>query len=97
MARLRYASRVTDDLDRFLEFDPDHAADAAGAIDTIFDAIEVLKRHPRIGRRANDGYRELVISHGGTGYVALYQYNPVDDVVSVLAIRHQRESGFEEP
>jgi plasmid stabilization system protein ParE len=40
--------------------------------------------------------RELVISKGRTGYVALYRYLPEQDRVDILAIRHQRESGLVE-
>jgi len=35
--------------------------------------------------------RELVISRGKTGYLALYDYVEEHDVVRVLAIWHQRE------
>lgn len=38
--------------------------------------------------------RELVISRGSTGYIALYLYHEIRDVVTVLAIRHQREVGL---
>lgn len=38
--------------------------------------------------------RELVISYGRTGYVALYRFLPLRDEVRVLAIRHQREIGY---
>lgn len=38
--------------------------------------------------------RELVISRGSTGYIALYRYHEIRDVVTVLAIRHQREVGL---
>jgi hypothetical protein len=38
--------------------------------------------------------RELVISYGRTGYVALYDYSPARDRVRVLAIRHQRELDY---
>jgi plasmid stabilization system protein ParE len=38
--------------------------------------------------------RELVISFGQTGYVALYRFVVPRDEVRVLAIRHQREIGF---
>ena len=38
--------------------------------------------------------RELVISHGSTGYLALYRYHEIRDLVTVLAIRHQRELGL---
>jgi len=38
--------------------------------------------------------RELVISSGATGFVALYRHRPVLDRVEILAVRHQREAGF---
>jgi len=48
-----------------------------------------------MGRSAEEGMRELVISHGRTGYVALYDYlAPIDSVV-ILAVRHQREAGYQ--
>jgi hypothetical protein len=37
-----------------------------------------------------------VISRGRTGYVALYSFEPGQDTVLILAIRHQREAGFRE-
>jgi hypothetical protein len=37
-----------------------------------------------------------VISFGRSGYVALYRFIPHLDVVSVLAIRHQRELDYPE-
>ena len=40
--------------------------------------------------------RELVISRGKTGYVALYRYLSGQDVILVLAVRHQRELGYPE-
>jgi len=39
--------------------------------------------------------RELVISHGRTGYVALYDWLEAVDTVVILALRHQREAGYE--
>lgn len=38
--------------------------------------------------------RELVISRGRTGYLALYRVDEAKARVLVLAIRHQREAGF---
>jgi plasmid stabilization system protein ParE len=46
--------------------------------------------HPLLGRPAGHGLRELLISRGRTGYVALYQYDAATDAVVVLAVRHQR-------
>jgi len=38
--------------------------------------------------------RELVISFGETGYIALYRFVVQKDEVRVLALRHQREIGY---
>jgi plasmid stabilization system protein ParE len=73
------------------ERDPDAAAGAASAIRS---ATEMLAAHPLVGRRVHRNLRELVISYGRTGYVALYRFLPVADEVRVLAIRHQREIGY---
>jgi plasmid stabilization system protein ParE len=47
-----------------------------------------------LGRRVHGDIRELVISFGQTGYIALYRFVVPQDEVRVLAIRHQREIGF---
>lgn len=54
-------------------------------------ALRALEQHPMIVRPVGAGLRELLISRGRTGYVALYRYDPASDTVLVLAIRHQRE------
>jgi plasmid stabilization system protein ParE len=38
--------------------------------------------------------RELVISSGRTGYVALYRLRNGVATVEILTIRHQREAGY---
>ncbi|QHD70516.1 type II toxin-antitoxin system RelE/ParE family toxin [Sphingobium yanoikuyae] len=37
-------------------------------------------------------YREKLIAFGNSGYVALYRLD--GDVVAILAVRHQKESGY---
>ena|SRR5437868_3533596 len=97
MASLVYDERALDDLCRLADFlareDP-----AAGevTIELIGEALAMLRSHPLIGRRVAGELRELVISRGLTGYIALYEYQPVFDRVSVRAIRHQREAGFDD-
>ncbi len=84
------------DLERLTEFLA--GSDLQAASDTakiIFEAIGILGRHPQIGRPGEDDFRELVISRGATGYVALYGYDEADDAVMVYAIRHQREAGYD--
>lgn len=95
MARLIYSSHTFNDLERLTDFliDTDPAA-ASETVELIAEAVSILKRHPQIGRPVQENLRELVISRGKTGYVALYSYEAEHDAVLILAIRHQRESGF---
>lgn len=95
MTELVYTERALVDLERLTDFleeaDP-HAAQNTAIL--IFDALEILVRHPEIGRKVHFGQRELVISRGRTGYLALYRFLPHIDRILVLALRHQRESGY---
>jgi plasmid stabilization system protein ParE len=95
MARVFYGARALADFERLFEFLAAHdPATAAQAVTLIVDAIGVLARHPNIGRPVRGALRELVISHGRTGYVALYRVQRNADRVEVLSLRHQREAGF---
>ena len=95
MSLIVFSAQALADLDRLTDFlaQTDGAA-ARATSDLIFDAILVLKRHPAIGRPTARGLRELVISRGRTGYVALYRENPASQRIEILAIRHQREAGY---
>lgn len=95
MTELVYTAQALLDLEKLsdflLEADPQAAKDTA---ELIFGALEILAQHPEIGRKVGFGQRELVISRGRTGYLALYRYLPHFDRIVVLALRHQRESGY---
>ena len=95
MARLIYSARALDDLERVTDFlvDTDPAA-AVVTADLIAEAVAILAHHPLIGRPAEHGLRELVISRGRTGYIALYSFETAQDCVLILAVRHQREAGY---
>ncbi|MDZ7810082.1 MAG: type II toxin-antitoxin system RelE/ParE family toxin [Arhodomonas sp.] len=77
--------------DSLLEHDPSAAVAAA---DTLAGAIDALRAHPLLGRRVEGDIRELIVSYGKTGYVALSRFIPVRDEVRVLAIRHQLELDY---
>jgi hypothetical protein len=49
-----------------------------------------------LGRQAEDGRRELILSRGRFGYVAKYRWVRAEDVVLILAVRHQLEAGYRE-
>lgn len=95
MPTLLYVQDALTDLERLQDFitesDPLHAA---GTMALIRDGLNVLRNHPLVGRIVHGPFRELVISRGKSGYVALYAYNEVADEVRVLAVRHQREAGY---
>jgi addiction module RelE/StbE family toxin len=97
MARISYAGQALTDLERISDFLNNGGVDALEALDLIDEAVAILARHPFIGRQVEDGLRELVISQGKTGYVALYSVEAEYDAVLVLAIRHQREAGWNVP
>jgi len=95
LARLIYARRALSDLDRLTDvlFQTEPVA-ALETVGLIAEAVQVLENHPLIGRTAEQGLRELVISRGKSGYVALYSYEVAQDAVLILSIRHQREAGY---
>ena len=82
VAQVVYASHALDDLAR-----AHHAAAIQSAVDT-------LAAHPLVGSRVEGDLRELVISFGATGFIALYRFVVQQDQVRVLALRHQREIGY---
>lgn len=96
MIKLEYSSAAMSDIERLVDFlmDVDLAA-ALNTFDIIDDGLQLLKRHPAVGRVViADGSRELVISRGNTGYVAVYALDKLRNIVVVLAIKHQREDAF---
>ncbi|HEY6457914.1 MAG TPA: type II toxin-antitoxin system RelE/ParE family toxin [Steroidobacteraceae bacterium] len=96
VAQVVYSSRSLAHIERALQFlrekNPGAARDAVTAIQT---AVDNLAAHPLIGRRIEGQVRELAISYGQTGYVALYRFVVPQDEIRILAIRHQRELGFQ--
>ena len=95
MARVEVTVRALRDLERLFDFvaaaDPERAL---AQLSSVRAAFEVLADHPLLGRVAEDGRRELVLSRGRYGYIAKYRWLPSEDVVLILAVRHQREAGY---
>jgi plasmid stabilization system protein ParE len=95
MAQVIYSDEALADFERIIDFLLETSAEtAAQTLLSIRSAIGILEAHPLIGRRIDNHIRELVISQGATGYLALYRIEPEIDLVRVLRIRHQREAGY---
>jgi plasmid stabilization system protein ParE len=95
VAEVVYSAYAVENIERAMQFlrtkNPEVAVASAAAIRS---AVENLASHPLIGRRVEGDLRELVISYGATGYIALYRFDIQRDQVRVLALRHQREIGY---
>ncbi|MBK6570753.1 MAG: type II toxin-antitoxin system RelE/ParE family toxin [Burkholderiales bacterium] len=95
MARWVLSEAAAQDLEELTDFllqELPH--EAVRTVDIIVDAMGILEQHPRIGRPLTSAFRELVISRGRTGYLAVYEYDEEADLVLVLAVRHQREQDY---
>lgn len=91
-----FAPAAIRDLQRLREFLRQKSADATlRAGEAIRQGVKILGTHPRLGRMVDDlpeEFREWLIDFGDSGYVARYRID--DDAVTILAIRHQKETGF---
>jgi plasmid stabilization system protein ParE len=95
MATVVYSARSLGHIQRAFQFLADkNPKAAANAVTAITTAVDNLAAHPLIGRRVEKDLRELIISYGQSGYVAIYRFVISRDEVRVLAIRHQRELGY---
>jgi len=95
VAQVIYSADALADLERLTEFLLEQAPESATAVlARVTEAIGILADHPFIGRRVEGELRELVILRGASGYLALYRFDPIRDIVRLLRIRHQREVGY---
>lgn len=84
-----FAEEAFGDLERIFEINHERdPATASAHIKAVRSAVLILDAHPRIARPTGAGsaLRELVISHGETGYIALYEHAQVENLVRVVAI-----------
>jgi plasmid stabilization system protein ParE len=97
---VRFTRTASDDLERLYAFIVDRAdVDvelATLALTAIAAGIATLESSPFTCRKAHPSMpflRELIIPFGATGYVALFEIDD-DQTVTILAVRHQRESDY---
>ena len=95
MATVEITQRALADLERLFDFlAAEHPQKAREQILSVRKAFELLSDHPLLGRPVEDGRRELILSRGRYGYIANYRWFPAEDIVLVLAVRHQLEAGY---
>lgn len=95
--KVRFTRTAKDDIERFYTFLAEQDVIAAQhALASITKAIDLLKSFPFTCRKvsSNDPFlRELVLSFGINGYVALFEIEN-DELVTILCLRHQREDDY---
>jgi len=94
--RLIWTPQAAADVQRLYRFLLPKNADAARrAVRAIRGGVTILAHQPRLGRPAEDldpEFREWLIAFGDSGYVARYHFDR--DVITILAVRHQKEAGY---
>ncbi|HET7662099.1 MAG TPA: type II toxin-antitoxin system RelE/ParE family toxin [Rhodanobacteraceae bacterium] len=95
--QLRFTQAALEDVERLYRFLAEQDSQAAdAAIHALEKAWELLSIFPLSARKAdpaNPFLRELLITFGSAGYVALFQIED-DTTITILAIRHQREDDY---
>ena len=97
--RVRFTKEAKGDLDQLYGFLLETDLDAATeALEAMEQALTMLETFPFSCRKAADGrhgtfLRELVVPFGSAGYVVLFEISS-RDTVTVLGVRHQRESDY---
>ena len=99
MPQVIYTDEAKQDLVRFANFLVENEAkeQAKTVITVILSNVKRLEEFPLIGRLysiENKDFRELKIKYGSSGYVCLYSFDPITNVILVHAFRHQREVGY---
>ena len=95
--RVRLTRTARDDLkwlhDFMLQKDIEAAKRAREALASAFSFLQIFPFTCRKVSPDSPFLREMVIPFGSTGYVALFEIEE-DKMVTILAIRHQREEDY---
>lgn len=96
MSRLIWAPAALMDVKRPYDFLKPKDLDAAKrAVRAIRHGVKVLEKQSQVGRPVEDmedEFRDWIIDFGDSGYVVRYRVD--QRIVTVLAVRHQKEVGF---
>lgn len=95
--QIRYTTAAREDLQRLFDFLVKYDTQVARrALEAISKATELLELFPFTCRKVepnNSFLRELILSFGASGYVALFEIEAAN-TVTILAFRHQLEDDY---
>jgi len=95
--KIRFTKTAREDLKRLYSFLVKQDIHVANhALDAINKAMVLLETFPFTCRKAKADspfLRELIITFGANGYVALFDIEE-NNIVTILAVRHQREDDY---
>lgn len=95
--KIRFTKTAREDLKRLYRFlvkQDIHAANhALGAINKAMVLLETFPFTCRKAKADSPFLRELIITFGANGYVALFDIEE-NNIVTILAVRHQREDDY---
>ena len=96
MSRLIWSPSALLDVKSLYDFLKSKDLDAAKrAVKAIRQGVSVLEKQSGVGRPVDDmddEFRDWIIDFGDSGYVVRYRVG--HRIVTVLAVRHQKEVGF---
>jgi plasmid stabilization system protein ParE len=88
--KLVYSQHADADLERLEVFiAAESKRQAARAIARILRGLQNLQQMPELGKDIGDGFRQLVLRHGKSGYVI--HYRVLGDSVLITRIWHGKE------
>ncbi|WP_090176612.1 MULTISPECIES: type II toxin-antitoxin system RelE/ParE family toxin [unclassified Duganella] len=93
MSSLIWSAAALSDVQRLYRFPaPKSQTAAKQAVAAIRRAVRWLQAYPHLGKRTfhlGPGHRQLAVPFGAEGYVVFYVVS--GGVVTILAVKHQRE------
>ncbi len=96
MPRLIWSEPALANVQRLFRFLAEkNPAAAKRAVKAIRDGVKILAQHPQVGRvvdELDEAFRDWPVDFGDSGYVVRYRF--AGELVTILAVRHQKETGF---
>jgi len=94
--RLIWSEPALANVQRLYRFLADkNLAAAKRAVKAVREGVKILSVHPQVGRVVEDldeAFRDWPVDFGDSGYLVRYRFD--GELVTILAVRHQKEAGL---